>query len=301
MTEELQPLPAESPAPAEPAEATSTPVAPKPARDAAGRFAPAGFVELSPEAQARFNRVYGELKRHKAVEEQLVRDNTLLLERLAAIEGTVAKTAEATNAAALRQAKAEALALQDYSRVVEIDEALLDLRLGTSKPANGKIESASAVESVEEPLDPRTISVLQSWGQARDGSGNLLRPWVMPDHPEHERAKAAYSFVIAGPDLGNVEAILAHVDELMGSSPPPKLAPPPPPSKAKPVAFLATDVPPPNPRREPELTAEQIYIAKQLYRNDTDVLNASKNGKDPAVVAASKYKAALGRYATAKH
>src|SRR5574338_959913 len=97
-------------------------------RDEQGRFRPKGIpdderwehIELSPEAQKRFNRVYGALKHHQALGEQLLNDNLVLAKRLEALEQNVYTMGRESTESDLTRAKADALAAGNYKAVVEI-------------------------------------------------------------------------------------------------------------------------------------------------------------------------------------
>lgn len=284
-----QPEQTETPQPSE----TSSPspdVPPPHPRGPDGKFRPKGlpedeswdYVELSPEAQKRFNRVYGALKHHQALGEQLLNDNVLLADRLEKLEKRVTSTQEASTDAQLKGAKAAALAAGDYQRVVEIDDALLELKAKSLQQTMVQPIGLSETPAVQNyQLDETSRVLLDQWGSERGADGHLLRPWVDERHPLHQKAQQAHRLVMADPTtaFAPIGDVLDAIDGYMGIDRQqrtvgvPQAPPQPPAAAAKPArhaAFLGTENPPKSKVPSPQLTAQQIHIAKRMFRGDPD-------------------------------
>lgn len=232
-------------------------------------------VELSPDAQRRFNRVYRQLKQHQGIGEQLLKDNAMLMERLAKLEAGLGEREQTDQLTRLKQEKAQALAEQDYQRVVDIDDQILALRT-TQRPEPKPVEPRQVATDFEDDLDPDTTQAIIAWRDERGPDGNLLRPWFNPRHPLHEKAKMVSAAVNVDPDIApdDHRAAMAAIDRLMGVGPARPAKSPPKPTR--PMATFAPDTPSRAKAPSPELTAEQIYIAKRMFPNDKDAVERYK-------------------------
>lgn len=246
-------------------------------RDADGKFRPKGmpedetweFVDLSPDAQKRFNRIYGALKHNQNLNEQLLKDNVTLAARLEALEKNVFESEGQRTEAQLKAQKVSALANQDYERVAEIDDQLMEMRIAARTPTQPVVSDTPVAQQYE--LDEESKTILDGWGSERDGSGNLLRPWVDPKHPLHEKAARAHQVIMADPmtSFAPLPDVLDQIDRLMGvekskSRPSPAAKP------ARQAAAVGVDIPPKRSGSQPQLTAQEIYIAKKMFRGDPD-------------------------------
>jgi hypothetical protein len=241
-------------------------------------------IDLTPEAQKRFNRVYGALKHHQALGEQLLQDNVLLAERLERLEHKVTAGQEATTEGQLKAAKAAALSAQDYSRVVEIDDALLDLKTRALQPSPA-VSPTIATAPEHYQLDETSRAVLDDWSRELGADGSPLRPWVNSNHPLHEKANRAHGLVMADPmtAFADISIVLDAIDRYMGVDKRPTAAAPTAAARpAKHAAFMAGDNPPKSKSPQPQLTAQQIHVAKRMFRGSPD--------------AVERYRKALGQH-----
>src|SRR6266498_3233324 len=245
------------------------------------------YVELSPEGQKRFNRVYGALKHHQALNEQLLNDQIILADKLDKLEKRVTSGEGASTEAQLKGAKVAALVGGDYQRVIEIDDALLELKMRAHQQQNMPQQPGGPSElpaTQNYSLDEATKVLLDEWGRERGADGDLLRPWVDPRHPLHEKANRAHQLVMADPmtAFAPIGDVLDSIDRYMGvgkSATAKAVGAPQPVAAAKPAkheAFLGTENPPKSKTASPQLTAEQIHIAKRMFRGDPDPVGRYK-------------------------
>lgn len=258
-------------------------------RDEKGRFAPAaqdGWVDFPPEAQKKFDRVYGDLRRQQALNTKLIQDNEVLASRLSELEGVVVTGRVSGEEEKLRSAKRQALENGDFTRVMEIDDAIMDLKIKASsiRPEPVKTTARQEPAGYEQPgLDPGEQSAIEEWANARTPDGQLIRPWAHTGHPLHQRATHILEGLKVDPELFGATpvAFMSQMDRLMGVNKPQPVQR----VVAKPPAFLAGDQPVRKTTpQDVELTAEQRYYAKKLFPGKAD--------------AEERYKEALKRYGT---
>jgi len=288
MSEQEQIQTPDSEQPLEGSQTESQPTSPEVVaqpRDDKGKFRPKGLpddeewdhVELSPDAQKRFNRVYGALKHHQLLGEQLLKDNVALADRLQALEKNVFDSDHQRTEAQLKAAKVGALSSGDYQRVADIDDALMELRIKAQQPTQPVLASETQ-QAQDLVLDADTKALLDEWGSERGPSGEPLRPWVDPKHPLHEKATRAHAMVMADPmtAFADVSTVLEAIDKHMGVAPHRTVQPSAAAKPARHLDFKASEAPPKSRAPLPTLTAQQIHIAKRMYRGDPDPVGRYK-------------------------
>lgn len=226
-------------------------------------------VELDPDAQKKFNRIYGALKHNQNLNEQLLNDNVTLAARLEALEKNVFETEGQRTEAQLKATKINALRMGDFEKAAEVDDKLMEIRLEAMQKKQPPASQTPAAMNYE--LDKDSSALLDSWGAEKDGKGGLLRPWVMPDHPLHEKANRAHQVVMADPmtSFAPLPDVLDAIDRLMGVAQP-KTRPTPGAKPAQMAAVQGVTTPPQRSAASPALNAQQIYIAKKMFRGDPD-------------------------------
>jgi hypothetical protein len=154
----------------------------------------------------------------------------------------------------------------------------MDLKAKSLQPqmpsaAQPAIEAAAA----NYQLDESTKRVLDDWGSERGADGEPLRPWVDPRHPLHEKANRAHQLVMADPmtAFADISTVLDAVDKYMGiDGKRPSAGPS---AAAKPAKHTGWNQAgaagtPQSKSAQPQLTAQQIHIAKKMYRGDPNAV-----------------------------
>lgn len=208
------------------------------------------FVEFpDQQTEDRFKRVYGHMKQNERALEEMGRVNKALLEKVEKLEQTQHEGQTRNNIEDLRQQKAKAYEDGDFTRVAEIDERIIELKL--EKPKTDTV--IKETESTDElPTDDRAR--ILSWSNERDADGRPVRPWAQEDSPQFPRTLGMIQAVRQ--DTDNVEEILKEVDRIMN-----------PQSTAKPnqATVLASD-PGARPREKgkTKLTPEERMVAQNM-------------------------------------
>lgn len=220
-----QAAPAPAPKQNEPAPAAVQQPAEEPAASAEEEKARRGtkFVEMPDEIEARFKRIYGNLKATQRDNEKLFAANQRLIDRLDQLEQSQAQRQATGQMGDLKAAYANALATADYQRAADIQEQMLELKTA-AKDAGVKVPDPVAQPQPTEPeldLSQQETATVVAWGSAVDDNGQPLRPWANPAHPKFQRFRATLQAVTNDPDFagGTLTSILGEVDKMMGSSP----------------------------------------------------------------------------------
>lgn len=174
------------------------------------------FVEFDdPKVEARYKRIYANMKEHERTIAELAEANRGLLARIEASEAKSTQQTQADQISALKTAKRAAYEAGDIDKVTEIDDKIIELRLA----ATVKPEKKPEPQVKPAALDPAFESRIVQWAYETDDTGDFLRPWAQPQHPKHNRALSIAKGVIEDPEFEgkSPEVILAEVDRLMGA------------------------------------------------------------------------------------
>ena len=225
------------------------------------------YQELTPEQQARFDRIYGNMKQNERVIAQQGDMLKTAMDRLRKMEGR-----EAGNIVEdLKAAKVQALDEGDNARVVEIDAKLAQAQSLRTRIDEPPIHQ---VPVQEQSLTADQEGALVQWAQEADTNGNALRPWANPAHPEYAKVTRLAEAALADPSLvtqaqaGNMKPILAEVDRMMGLKR----------NTGRATANTlsgTTDVTPPS-RGKVTLTADEKIIAKSMGITNNAYLKSKK-------------------------
>ena len=220
------------------------------------------FVDLDslpPAAKRRFDRIYGHMKENERIIGEHAKVNRALLDRIKKLEAGDAQDRMADLKSQRRQAMEEA----DYARVDSLDDLIYEeRRAAESRGVQDEIEIPEARPS-EEPIPPEHMDKLSAWAGERNQSGQLLRPWASPGHPQHRKALSAIQSAVLNDDLYDVETgegfeqVLKHVDHKMKKG------------SRKSASFSAVlsgsgDTAPSDGPKTPQLTLEQQRVADGL-------------------------------------
>lgn len=181
------------------------------------------FVKFSsPEEEARFKRIYGNMKQYERVVDQLTKDQKALIERLEKYENAKVQEKTDEEIAALKAEKREALSAGNFERVEEIDDELLERKLADKikvKPEPKAAPKTPEEINAEYPwFTPERQNKYIAWARETTTDGELKRPWANPGHPLHQQVVENATYVINKPENINAtdEEIMAQVDKLMG-------------------------------------------------------------------------------------
>jgi hypothetical protein len=174
------------------------------------------WVEIEdPKLKARFNRLYRHTKeaneRAEKTERQislLAEQNTKLQKALETIAGGMRDKEMQAELATLKKDAKEALATGDTEAFMEANERLLEMRQSAKKEAEPPKEPDPAISQVE-------VQVINSWQSQKDGDGEPLRPWAMPNHPEFAATQDLIQKVAKAMPDASVREILREVDKRM--------------------------------------------------------------------------------------
>lgn len=157
------------------------------------------YVELTPDQQRRFNRLYAQVKTNEAVNKQLIEDNKKLLTKVMQIESQNIdrELSEAMNK--LRAEKQRAYENGDVKAIDKVDDEIYELK---EKQRKYKEETEAVNKDLETvKLDPHTVERVKEWGAETNSDGELLRPFVNPNHKDHKRFLRITEFVLTDPEM----------------------------------------------------------------------------------------------------
>lgn len=178
------------------AEVKSAPEAEKPEAD---KPRPEGWETVDFKAdppekvEARFKRIYGQLKHREDVEKQLIKDNRALMERLSKIEK--AKEDETRNASLADVEKRIAKANEEGN----YDEAAKLTRFLAREEA-AAVRPKETPKPKEQPAGVHPDAfVAEAWSSETDDSGKPVRPWARTGHPQNADAMELMAAVFEDP------------------------------------------------------------------------------------------------------
>lgn len=192
--------------------------------EANGEGKPEGWdqVELTPEQQARFNRIYGQMKTMEKTNKEVADEAAKLAGRLQELESKSEARETTSQLDTLRIQEREALDTGDIERAQDLRDQMTDLKIEVAQPKPKEEEKPKADKAeafVNEYLTPDRMAKLESWVQETSDSGQVLRPWADQSHPDHKKAMRAAWAVISDPDMegAEIDQILQEVDSVTGA------------------------------------------------------------------------------------
>lgn len=159
-------------------------------------------VELTEEQQARFNRIYGNMKEYERQNAQLIADQRRLAKKAETLQERLErfeKDSAAQRREALTAQKAAAYQDGDIEQVLKIDEQISQIRDPEPIPEPEPEPQNSVPDHV--------VAQIQSWRNEIDESGAFLRPWANENHPRFQ------DFANLAVQIGN-DPQNAHLDNM---------------------------------------------------------------------------------------
>ena len=209
-------------------------------------------VELSPEQQKRFNRLYAQMKTQDGALKEMGGMLRKLIDDVTDLRGAKA----AQELTRLNDEADKAFAEGDYKKARALMTQAITAEL---KPAmEGKPEAKKSSDDGAQ-LSPDQEKVIQRWAAETNEDGSLKRPWVQQGHPKQKRAAAIAMALFEDPDYAEktTDEILSEVDRLMGlEGPKPKATQP---------AVLGNGATLRKPaQKNPSLTEEEKMVARKM-------------------------------------
>ena len=168
-------------------------------------------VDFSPKQQARFNRLYRQVKEGDTITKQLASDNVVLLDKIDELNRNVTLSRGEDRMATLRQQIVQASEEGDTAKVLDLTDEIADIK-GESNAAPEKPAKSTIPESKPEPTEAENEAVM-AWAFERDTQGNYLRPWSHPGHPDYEKTTALFDKAQEGG--GTIDYVLLYVGSQM--------------------------------------------------------------------------------------
>ena len=249
MSENVEPV---APAAAE----TVTPVVAGETAKGNGEVKPDGTqsVVFTPEQEARFKRIYGNMKQYERINNSLIEQNRILLEKFEKLEtDTRQKTWNE-----LREEKRKALEAREEGfagRVLDIDDKLAELREAPKEKAPpARTAPPPSVFSPEQEED------IRAWSSELTSDGNWRRPWAQPSHPLHMKFANLAAGVMNDPQYSSkgVRPVLDEANRLMSSQQQSAVRP------SAQVLSQNQDIRQ-TPVKASELTGDQKFVALRMY------------------------------------
>lgn len=234
----------------------------------AGEQAKSKFVEMTPEVQERFNKIYGYMKEYEEKYENLRKHNEILEMSLQKINETQERSSTETAMAQVRKDMKEAFENGETERYLQLSETLSDLKAEAKiREVLPKQEKEVAAQQVQPTpyknlkFDNNDVARIDSWALERGEDGQLLRPWANDDQRTVEALEFADYLKSKDPAMP-LDDLLAKVERhMMASSPKPA------PKKVVPVgaaAVLSGDLQKPQNNAKVQLTDAQRQIARKM-------------------------------------
>jgi len=219
--------------------------------------------ELAQKVEARFNRLYAQMKESHTVAqktEQILMEQAKQMDDLKA---SMASQKSDSTMADLRKQLKEAKEDSDYDREVRIQEQMANV-VAEQKFADVKLEPKKAPEA--QPAQPQNqgpalsdneLSIVEAWQNERNDRNEVSRPWAYYGHPDYQDAMAEVQAVLVSKRFANksMQEKLAEVDKRMGMS-----------KNSDARSVLGGNLTMPNKSKTIELTPAQKEIALKLGR-----------------------------------
>ena len=218
-------------------------------------------VELTPDQQKRFNRLYAQVKSQERIQNDIIEQNRKLMDKLEAYEAKTKTTEHVSQLEQLKAERRECLMTGDLAKADELDEQIFELR--SNKP---KAHEPKAAEQAYE-LEPEIKERVVEWANEVDDAGDMLRPFILVGHPKHKTSMAIIESVLQDESLSgkDVEDYVKAVDEALIANGIMKAK-----RKAEPSIVLESASRPRGGKVIQKLSFEELHVAKRMYPNDPD-------------------------------
>jgi hypothetical protein len=149
----------------------------------AEEFDPKERVDITdPKVQRKFNDVYKQMKMSDARNKMLADMNQKALDKIAELESRFSQTDHAEAERILTSRLKEARDSGDEDRADKILQEIIDFRV------DSKIKGSQPKQPVKSEIIDPDVQTVVAFAQETDTRGNLLRPWISENHPQHQNA-----------------------------------------------------------------------------------------------------------------
>lgn len=194
------------------------------------------FTNSTPEEiEARFRRVYGNMKQYERTLKDVTDGHQALVEHNKMLDGVVRQMVESSTVAAvgdktskLTDEYKEALRNGDVDKAAEINDQLIDLKIQARDVGVGKKpQPQQQTPAFAQPkkldmtrMDRADVAEVSGWQNEVGQDGELMRPWASEGHPLYQKTLRIAEAVLNDPNLqgGETSAILSEIDSLMGGT-----------------------------------------------------------------------------------
>lgn len=228
-------------------------------------FDPKERVEFTtPEQQKKFNDVYKQMKmsdaRNKMQSDMLAK----AMDKISDLESRFKQTDHAEAERILTARLKEARDAGDEDKADKILQEIIDFRV------DSKIKGKEEKPKHAPVIDDADVQTVVSFAQETDVRGNLLRPWISQDHPQHTNAmKLAQATALSvNADLGYVDVgeVMRRMDDAMKPKPKPAQGNS---RAADPMRGNLTNTPP---KGKMKLSPQELAAAQKLGVKPEDYL-----------------------------
>lgn len=204
---------------------------------------PEGFdaVELTPAQQARFDRIYGNMKRYEGDAKELREINQQLIRTVEQLHVGQTQIVSHLQTSDFKEAEAKLMSDRDaaWQRGDMNAYNSASDKINEIKIQKTLTERERAAQQVKQPIQPRggvngeqlanaavhhgdlspvEANIAKSWMSETDTGGNLKRPWTQPDNPRNQAAALQAQAVFTDPEYAAkpVAEKLREIDRRMG-------------------------------------------------------------------------------------
>ncbi len=222
-------------------------------------------VDLPPEAQKRFDRLYRQIKAQDKAKMLQGVHLTQLTDTVSRLQAELAAEKSKDAVTSLRAQIKEARESGDEERVEKLRDQLVEVQAeaAVQKRTQPKEAPKQALEAPAMPEISRSdTAAIKRWSVAADDNGKYLRPWTQEGHRDVDTAAQHLVEVLNSEEFEDhtIEEKLAEVDRRMGFK---KAIP----TRKEGNAVLGADLTGSANKDKPSLTRDQAEVAEKLYPN----------------------------------
>lgn len=146
------------------------------------------WVELSPEAQRKFNDMYKQTKMSDARNQFLLEANQAAMARIAELEARFNQTDHAEAERILQENLQKAMDEGDTARATKLMLEIADFKADAKLRATAQPKQQPTSIAAEYGLSDNEATDIYTAAMETDNSGNFLRPYLHEGHPQLSRA-----------------------------------------------------------------------------------------------------------------
>lgn len=173
-------------------------------------FAKIEDPELRAEIQARFRRVYGNMKQYERITKTLEADHKTLSEKLERLETAQVQDRTEQRIEGLKAQTQAAIAEGDIDKAQRLQDELSDFLKESIATVNKRPEPQPTETAY---FSPEIQTAVIEWANELDENGDFKRAWAQPGHGKYNRAVEIADEVLQSDDwAGRMDEAMALVD-----------------------------------------------------------------------------------------